>query len=247
MKRSMYCNSAENVERRAHGYGYEQTTVRRAATNVHIWPFSAGSICSTAGDLITWLEALHGGKVLTPKSYTEMTSPSKLNDGTPIRYGMGIAVGSNARGIREIGHGGGIDGFVSQASWYPDGKLAIVVLMNSNGPVSPAALASELAGVMLPTNPPPAPKAFVGDATPLLGKYSGPSRGRTMDVEITQSAQGLVISVNGAPSRPLQWVDGWTFRVANSIVTFRRSGETGPAAQLRFDGGGGFYILKRAS
>ena len=99
MKRSMYCNSSENVERRAHGYGVQNGVIRRAPANVHTWPFSAGSLCSTAGDLVTWLKALHGGKVLSPKSYAEMTTPSKLNDGTPTRYGMGIAVGKDIRGL----------------------------------------------------------------------------------------------------------------------------------------------------
>src|SRR6185369_14746703 len=80
MKRSMYCHSEENIERRAHGYQVRNGQIRRAPTNVHTWPFSAGSLCSTAGDLVTWLEALHGGKVLSPNSYAEMIAPAKLND-----------------------------------------------------------------------------------------------------------------------------------------------------------------------
>ncbi len=141
MKRSMYCNSAENVERRAHGYQVQNGVVRRAPTNVHTWPFSAGSLCSTAGDLVAWLKALHGGKVLAAKSYAEMVTPSKLNDGTPLRYGMGIAVGKDIRGLNFIGHGGGIAGFTSEAVWYPDAQAAIVVLMNSNGNIDPGAVA----------------------------------------------------------------------------------------------------------
>jgi CubicO group peptidase (beta-lactamase class C family) len=89
MKRSMYCNSSEHVARRAHGYGVQNGAIRRAPSNVHTWPFSAGSLCSTAGDMVTWLQALHGGKVLSPKSYAELITPSKLNDGTPLRYSMG--------------------------------------------------------------------------------------------------------------------------------------------------------------
>ncbi|MEW5915610.1 MAG: serine hydrolase domain-containing protein, partial [Gemmatimonadota bacterium] len=141
MTRSMYCNSAENIERRAHGYQVLNGAIRRAPTNVHTWPFSAGSLCSTAGDLVIWLKALHGGKVLSPKSYAEMTAPSKLNDGTVLRYGMGIAVGKDSRGLRFIGHGGGIGGFTSEATWYPDAQAAIVVLINSNGNIDPGAVA----------------------------------------------------------------------------------------------------------
>jgi CubicO group peptidase (beta-lactamase class C family) len=244
MKRSMYCNSSENVERRAHGYGVQNGQIRRAPTNVHTWPFSAGSLCSTAGDLVTWLKALHGGKVLSAASYAEMIAPSKLNDGTPIRYGMGLAVGKDIRGLNFIGHGGGIAGFTSEATWYPDAQAAIVVLMNSNGNIDPGAVAGELAAELLPWER-PVVKQFTGDATPILGTFRGPSRGREMVVAVTQSDQGVAFSVNGAPARPLPWVNGLTFRQGNAFLTFRQAGNSGPATELRFDAGGGYYILKR--
>ena len=245
MNRSMYCNSGENVERRAHGYGVQNGMIRRAPTNVHTWPFAAGSLCSTAGDLITWLKALHGGKVLSPKSYTEMTTASKLNDGTVTRYAMGLGVGKDSRGLSFIGHGGSITGFTGEATYYPDAQAAIVVLFNSNGNMDPGAVAGELAAELLPWKP-PTMTAYTGDMAPLVGRYKGPSRGREMVIEVTQGAQGLMVSANGSPQRPLSWNDGWTFRQGNSFLTFRRDGTTGPATELRFNGGpGAYYILKR--
>jgi CubicO group peptidase (beta-lactamase class C family) len=244
MKRSMYCNSGENVERRAHGYGVQNGQIRRAPTNVHTWPFSAGSLCSTAGDLVAWVKALHGGKVLTPKSYAEMIAPSKLNDGTVTRYAMGIAVGKDVRGLNFIGHGGTIAGFSSEAMWYPDAQAAIVVLMNSNGNLDPGAIAGELAEQLLPWTRPTF-QPFTGDMARLAGRYKGPSRGREMTIEVTQGPQGLLVSANGSPTRPLAWVEGLTFRQGNSFLTFRGIAAA-PAAELRFDGGpGAFYVLKR--
>ncbi len=244
MKRSMYCNSGENVERRAHGYQVQNGQVRRAPTNVHTWPFSAGSICSTAGDMVTWLQALHGGKVLSAKSYAELITPSKLNDGTPLRYSMGLAVGSDVRGLNYIGHGGAIGGFTAEAGWYPDAKAAVVVLMNSNSNLDPSAVGGELAAELLPWTR-PVMKQFSGDAAPLVGTYKGPSRGREMEVVVTQTAQGPAFSVNGAPARPLPWIDGLSFRQGSTIVTFRQNGNTGPASEVRFQSSGAYYILKR--
>jgi CubicO group peptidase (beta-lactamase class C family) len=245
MKRSMYCNSGENIPRRAHGYGVQNGMIRRAPANVHTWPFSAGSICSTAGDMVTWLKALHGGKVLSPKSYAEMITPSKLNDGTPLRYGMGIGVGKDVRGLNYIGHGGSIAGFGAEAGWYPDAQMAVVVLFNSTGNMDPGAVAGELAAEVLPwTRPTITP--FTGDAAPLVGKYQGPSRGRDMVVEVTQTPQGLAFSANGAPARVLPWVEGLTFRQGSALLTFRRAnGSSGPVTELRYSAGGGYYILKR--
>ena len=247
MKKSSYCNNSEIVPGRASGYQIaDANNMRRAPLNDHTWPFSAGSLCSTAGDMVGWLQALHGGKVLTPASYKDMTTPSRLNDGTALRYGMALTVGQDARGALTIGHGGAIAGFNSYAGWYPDAKLAIVVLINSNGPVSPEAIASELAGEIIPRLP-LALKTYNADATDLVGRYRGPSRGREMMVEVSRNADGvLVASVNGAAAQALPWIEAWKFgRRGQTFMTFERAGTTGPATLLRYDGGGGYYMLKR--
>jgi CubicO group peptidase (beta-lactamase class C family) len=245
MNDSRYCSNTEVVARRAHGYDYDGQEVRRADYLDHTWPYAAGSLCSTAADMVTWLTALHGGDVLSERSYREMTTPARLNDGTELRYGMGLSLGTDVRGARLIGHGGAISGFTADASWYPDAQLAVVVLINSTGPISPSALASELAGAIVPPTR-PALRPFTGDATPLIGQYAGPSRGREMTVEVTQAAQGgLAMSVNGAQPRPLSWVDSWTFRSGTVHILFERGEAAGQATVLRFDTGGGHYVLRR--
>jgi hypothetical protein len=41
-------------------------------------------------------------------------------------------------------------------------------------------------------------------------------------------------------------VEEWTFRQGNAFLTFRRTGNSGPATELRFNGGAAaYYILKR--
>ena len=189
MTRSMYCNNSENVPRRAYGHGLRNgiKPFVRVIPIVHTATYAAGAICSTAEDLITWLQALHGGKVLAPKSYTEMMTPSTLNDGTSLRYSMGLFVGEDSRGLRFIGHDGGGFGFSSQTRWYPDAKLAVVVLTNSE-PDDTTVVADNLAAVVLP---PPQVRPFTGDASLLVGTYKGPGRGREMVVEVTQMPQGI--------------------------------------------------------
>jgi hypothetical protein len=218
--------------------------VRRAPTNVHTWPFSAGSLCSTAGDLVTWLRALHGGRVLSPASYAELITPSQLNDGTPLRYGMGLQVGPDVRGLTYIGHGGAIGGFLAEAGWYPDEQMAVVVLMNNLGDLDPGAVASELSGEVVGWTP-PARQQFTGDGAPLVGRYVGQSRGRDMTVEVTQTPEGLAFAADGGPARPLPWVEGLTFRQGSRLLTFRRAGESGPVTELRVSTPGAHLILKK--
>jgi len=252
MKRSMYCNSTENIERRAHGYGVRNGQVVRAPTNVHTWGFSAGSLCSTAADMVTWLKALHGGKVLTPASYAEMTTPAKLTEWATLRYGMGLGVYKDFNGLQLFEHGGVIAGFWTEANWYPESKTAVVVLQNSNGILDPEEVAELLAWALLRDGKPPAARErpFTGDPTLLVGRYKGRGRTGELTIEITQGPQGLMASANDAtrslPARPLVWLDAWTFRVQGIVVTFHRSGSTGPATELGFNPAKGLYfILKR--
>jgi CubicO group peptidase (beta-lactamase class C family) len=246
MTRSMYCNSAENIARRAHGYIVPSpAVVRRARTNVHTWPFAAGSLCSTAGDLVTWVRALHGGEVLSPASYAELITPSKLNDGTPLRYGMGIQVGPDPSGLDYIGHGGSIAGFRAEAGWYPAAQMAVVVLMNSVGPLDPGAVASELAREVLGWTP-VTPQRFAGDPAPLIGRYVGQGRGRDMIIEVVQTPQGLGFSRDGSPPRLIPWVEGLTFRQGQMILTFRRAdGDSGPVTELRYGMPGAHLVLRK--
>jgi D-alanyl-D-alanine carboxypeptidase len=242
MSRSMYCSNAAKVAGRAYGHGMRNGITRRAPEIVHTGTFAAGAICSTAKDMITWLQALHGGKVLTPRSYAEMIAPAKLNDGTPLRYSMGLTVWQDSRGLRQIGHDGGGFGFSSQAWWHPDAQLAIVVLTNSE-PDNTSAVAEALAAEVL--SPARAASPFTGDASLLVGTYKGAGRGKEMIIAVTQTPQGIAFSVDGAAVNPLQWVESLTFRRNSTLLTFRRSGNSGPAAELRFDTGGDHFILKR--
>lgn len=237
MTRSMYCNSGENVPRRAHGYiVYNNGVISRGPTNAHTWmPFAAGSLCSTAGDLVTWVKALHGGRVLSPGSYQEMITPAKLNDGTPLRYGLGIAVQKDSRGLPYIGHGGSIRGFDADTRWYPDAQLAVVVLMNNGGDAGD--VAGKLAAELLPWQRPTF-TAFPGAAAPLVGTYKGPGRGRDMVIQVTQAPQGIAISVNGSEPRPIPWVEGMTFAMGDTFLTFRNG-------DLHLSGGSAYSVLKR--
>jgi len=242
MTRSMYCNNSEKVARRASGYGMRSGTPILVPPIVHTGTYAAGAICSTAEDVITWLKALYGGKVLTPKSYAEMIKPATLNDGTRLRYSMGLVVGEDGNGLRFIGHGGGGFGFSSVTRWYPVAQLAVVVLTNSE-PDEITAVTERLAAAVMPAPPPAGP--FKGDASLLVGKYRGPGRGADMVIEVTQTPQGIAFSFDGAAAIALPWIESWTFRRNSSLLTFRRSANSGPATELRFDTGGDHFTLKR--
>ena len=243
MSRSMYCDNSKQVPNRAKGYNIQNGSATHVPDVVQTGIYG---VCSTAGDMITWLQALHGGKVLAPKSYAELIAPAKLNDGTSLRYGMGTVVAEDSHGLRYLGHNGGGFGFSSEARWYPDAQLAIVILTNSE----PDAITVATEGIAAAVLPPPrAVGQFRGDPTPLVGKYKGLANGGDMVVVVTQAPQvgGVTFSINGQPAETLPWVEGWTFRKRDVLLSFRPGATAGPAAELRFDTGGDHFILKPVS
>jgi hypothetical protein len=171
-----------------------------------------------------------------------MITPSTLDDGTPLRYSEGLFVGEDSRGLRQIGHDGGGFGFGAVANWYPDAELAVVVLTNSQ-PTNIRVISDDLAAAVLPVPRQTGP--FTGDAALLVGTYKGPGRGKEMVIEVTQTPQGIAVTIDGTAAGPLPWVEAWTFRQNQALLTFRRSTNRGPATELRYDRGGGHFILKR--
>lgn len=105
-------------------------------------PHAAGALYSTTGDLLKWEHALFGGKILKPASLTQMTTPFKNN------YAFGLFV-TTTDGHKRIEHSGGIDGFNTELSYYPDDKLTVIVLRNIVMRPAPAEIAHKLAALCL--------------------------------------------------------------------------------------------------
>jgi beta-lactamase family protein len=103
-------------------------------------PFSAGALYSTTHDLVRWEEALFAGKLLSAESLKKMTTPFKHD------YACGLTV-YTANGHKVIAHGGGIEGFNTMLAYYPDDKLTVVVLGNTERRASPE-IVNSLAAIL---------------------------------------------------------------------------------------------------
>lgn len=119
-------------------------------------PFAAGAIRSSVVDLLRWNAALHGGKLLTAASYARMTRAVPLNDGRPNganrfvpkgqkpgvpppfittdSYGFGLQL-NTMFGKSVIWHSGGISGFNSLLFYFPERKITVVALANTENGV----------------------------------------------------------------------------------------------------------------
>lgn len=247
MSDSRYCHKDELTPHRAKGYEPGEDGLRPAAYLNHLWPYAAGSLCSTVRDLMAWNQALHGdgegGHLLGEDGYRQLITPEPLVDGTPVRYAKGLVITQRA-GQPRISHGGGIFGFVSELRYLPEEDLSIAVLINTAGRVSPSQIAREIEDVLLGPEPTVIPRYFGGDLTPYTGSYRGPGRGRRLSATVSVEDGQLMIKIGPAPPRQVAWLGEHTFGDGATRFRFVRD-EEGLFAELRLDQVVGHYVLRR--
>jgi len=132
MENSLYDNTAAIIKNRAKGYSGNKKDVVNASYISMSLPYAAGSLLSTVDDLYKWNRALNSGKLISKKSLKEVYSRSKLNSGEEISYAFGF-VNIDFHGFAQIHHGGGINGFITHASYFPEEEIFVTVLTNSTG------------------------------------------------------------------------------------------------------------------
>lgn len=128
---------------KALGFSSGGDTIKRAIDWDMSWAGGAGALYSTVGDLHRWNEALFTGKVLSPSSLESALTSGKTADDEETGYGFGLKFATH-RGLKVIGHGGGLHGFMSRVNRYPDANLTVVVLANVSPP-APEAVPGPLA------------------------------------------------------------------------------------------------------
>jgi CubicO group peptidase (beta-lactamase class C family) len=126
MKQTGHDNIKKLLKNRASGYEVWGEVVNAEYIDMSV-PSGAGAMYSTVEDLFIWDQALHSEKLISHHSYGTMTTPHKDNYG----YGLGIyeeEINNVTRKV--IGHGGGINGFLSEYRRYVNEGLSVIVLSN---------------------------------------------------------------------------------------------------------------------
>jgi len=130
MSSSSLCTIHDNVPDLVSAYVRQNNALVPAPFMTWMLPFSAGSVCSTATDLTRWQLALDSGQVLRPATLALMRRPTELADGTRVDYGLGTRLGSFL-GRRVLGHTGSGGGFTTVLEDFPDDRVTITVLVNT--------------------------------------------------------------------------------------------------------------------
>jgi CubicO group peptidase (beta-lactamase class C family) len=144
-------NDSQKTDDFAQPYEWKDDTIRKMAfRNIdNVGP--AGSINSNVADMSQWLRLqlgkgkLNGLRIIGEGTLTDMHTPHvaipalpdpEEPDVSPASYGMGWFV-QTYRGHYWVHHGGAIDGFLAQISFFPTDGIGVVALANMNGALLP--------------------------------------------------------------------------------------------------------------
>lgn len=238
MNNTNYCSNRKVVKNKVYGYNYSPNGLQQKPYLNHIWPYSAGSLCSTTEDLLIWMNALHTGKVLTKPMYLSMINPGKLNDGTSVSYAKGLVNFSNF-GHKEIAHGGGIHGFLSDTRYFPDEDLYIICLVNTTGPNGGRFFADNITWKLLDKKEYKSVE-LDSDFKNIQGAYKGAVRGSMQSLEVKSIINGITLQSLGEEKIDTlkiyignnTWMDG------NNKITIEND-------EYRVDNTYNYYILKK--
>lgn len=131
MKNSGYDHADAILPKRASGYEKTPTGYRNAPYLDMSLPYAAGSLYSTVEDLYLWDQALYTDKLISAKGKELMFKPFLDN----YAYGWGITkvtLPQSKETVNSVAHSGGINGFNTLLTRYPEQKHLIVLLDNTS-------------------------------------------------------------------------------------------------------------------
>ena len=198
MKDSGYDHAERVIKDRASGYEFPGDELLNASYIDMSIPHAAGALYSTTLDLYKWDRALYSDKLLSQAARERMFTPFKSG------YAYGWFIGEFAK-HKVIRHGGGIDGFTTDITRFPDDDACVVVLNNYKSGFT-SAISNAMAGYLF-GEPVEFPKAKTVIEVPaaVLDAYAGEYRLAEAPVVFTirREGDGLTVQVQGQPAAPL--------------------------------------------
>lgn len=201
----------------------------------HTVPLGAGAITSTPTDLTKFADALFGGKLLTNESLELMKTIKES-------YGIGLFQIPFYKSI-SYGHTGGIDGFSSIFSYFPDDKISYALTSNGTNMNNNDISIAVLSAVYDKPYEIPVFTAFnltTEDLDTYLGVYS--SSQIPLKITITKDANTLIAQGTGQPAFALEATDKDKFKFDQAGAKF----EFNPTEKtmILFQGGGEILFKK---
>ena len=138
MHNTGYDSHEKIINQRASGYSNNLDGYTNADYLDMSIPYAAGSIYSTARDLVKWDQALYTNKLINKELKKQMYTVSEQRN-----YALGWEVNQldadkYGKPLTQVQHGGGIEGFNAFISRIIEDQLLVIILNNTGGaPMTP--------------------------------------------------------------------------------------------------------------
>ncbi|PWF55558.1 serine hydrolase [Massilia glaciei] len=217
MNDTAYEGYERSAATKAEGHSKKEAAYTPSAPLSMSLPYAAGSLVSNVDDLARWEAAITGGKLINAASLAKAFTPFKLSDGSARDYGYGWQIGK-LQGNQTIGHGGGINGFVSYALRIPQSKVFVAVLSNADSGIAAPEMVAQKAGAIAMGKAFPEYKAIKLNAKALdafAGVYAIDDKSKRM---IWRENDQLVMQRTGRGITPLLAHSANGFFLEDSLV-----------------------------
>jgi CubicO group peptidase (beta-lactamase class C family) len=155
---------------------------------------AADTLTTNLGDLTRWLLALRTGTIDGVDVTAAMRERTRLQDGTLVYYGLGLAV-RRYRGLTVLCHTGSQPGYKAHLAYVPERDLGVVILSNRDDSRPTALAASIMAELIGDEFPQPHPAddggrrsgeaaLTAGQIAAVEGSYVDPETGEWMALTV---------------------------------------------------------------
>ncbi len=234
LKNTYYGSKITAAGNEAYSYTWNNGWIPETETDMSI-PGGAGAVVSTPTDLTKFMDALFKGKLVSPASLTQMTT---IKDG----YGMNL-FSLPFNNHASYGHNGSIDGFRSQASYFPKEDIAVAYITNGSNTNLNNMMIGLLSIVFnTPYKIPDFKQVLLKteDLDQYLGVYSTPQ----IPLKVTVTKRGTTLVAEGTGQSAFDLDAGgnhkFTFDPAGIILLFDPA-----AGQMTLKQGGGTLLFTR--
>jgi CubicO group peptidase (beta-lactamase class C family) len=242
MNGSLYGNDITIVKRRASGYAPGKDGVVNSEFLSMLLPYAAGSIQSTVEDLFKWNQALHSYKLVKKETLDRAFTEYKLLNGKGTSYAYGWFL-SGLQGSPTIEHGGGINGFLTNAIYLPREDVFVALFTNST--IKAPDFTSQKMAALAIGKPLIINKIVLTEAE--LDEYTGIYTDEE-EKEVTVSREGtdLFVLRSGGQGRKMipAGKDKFFFEDSFTTATFKRDA-SGKIVSALYDDRGKTFTIKR--
>jgi D-alanyl-D-alanine carboxypeptidase len=149
MTRTYSGDDSQLITNRARGYAAGKLGFVNAPPWSYLVPYSAGSLVSTASDMVKYRRGVFHSEDFPPELRKMLLATTDLNGGEPNIYAQSGLIESDFEGHRKISHGGDIWGYAANHAYYPDEDITIIILTNNqaDAPV-PSSIEQKIARVV---------------------------------------------------------------------------------------------------